>query len=312
MFKYLRVSVTDRCNFRCVYCMPETGIDQLSHQNVMRYEEILSTIKAAVDTGVEQIRITGGEPLVRKGIVDFIAKVASISGVKDLAMTTNASLLADCALQLKQAGLRRVNISMDSLNPQLFKKITRTGNLQQVLNGIDAAIKAGLEQVKINLVLIPGLNEHEIMDFVDFAYQRQLNLRFIERMPFNTDDPSQALFVPQEKVINQISKKYKLSNITSDSYGPARSFQINDTKAKVGFISSRTAPFCHECKRLRLTANGYLLPCLDSDSGVYVKDKTEKQIVDIIKKLYKEKMSWHKQHACYGITYSSYLSKIGG
>lgn len=313
MFNYLRVSVTDRCNFRCIYCMPEEGIEQQSHDGILRYEEMLVIIRAAVDTGVEQIRLTGGEPLVRKGIVDFVAEIAQLKKIKDLTMTTNAAFLGRFAQPLKDAGLHRVNISVDSLDSAVFKNITRTGELSEVLKGIDAAIDVGLTPVKINLVLIPGVNDHEIVDFADLAVNKGLSVRFIERMPFNKSaDDEEITFISQDQVVEKLSSKYELIPANKNSYGPSSTFLIKGTKGKIGFISSRTHPFCHLCRRLRLTANGYLLPCLDSDTGVSVRNRSADEIKQIIADLYKEKSSWNKQQACYGSTFDSSLSKIGG
>ena len=313
MFKYLRVSVTDRCNYRCVYCMPEDGVCKQSHADIMRYEEILAVIKAAVEVGVEQVRITGGEPLVRGGIVEFIADVARIKGLNDLPLTTNGALLTRYAPALKKAGLHRVNISLDSLNPKTFAEITRVGNLAEVIAGIDAAIAAGLNPVKLNTVLIPGVNDGEIMDFVDFAVDRQIAVRFIERMPFNAEEQLAAdQFISQDQVLAVISQKYQLEKNTDESLGPSSDYLIVGGRAGVGFISSRSHPFCQRCTRLRLTSNGYLLPCLDSKVGVKVRGLAPDKVKETIEQLFNEKSSWQKQHACYASTFESSLSKIGG
>lgn len=313
MFKYLRVSVTDRCNYRCIYCMPENGICKQAHHEILRYEEILPVIAAAVASGVEQVRITGGEPLVRAGIVDFIAEVAKIRGLNDLTLTTNGALLPNFAEDLKKVGLRRVNVSLDSLNPDTFARITRVGRLADVIAGIDAAIAAGLDPVKLNTVLMPGINENEIMDFVDFVVERGISVRFIERMPFfAVDMPPDDRFVSEEQVKATIAQKYQLEKMTESSFGPSSDYHIVGGKAGVGFISSRSHPFCSKCQRLRLTSNGYLLPCLDSKTGIEVRGLTSEQIIDAIGKLAEEKASWHKQRACYLSTFESSLSKIGG
>lgn len=315
MFKYLRVSVTDRCNYRCIYCMPEEGVSKQLHSEIMRYEEFLTVIKAAVECGVEQVRITGGEPLVRNGIVEFVADVAAINGLKDLTLTTNGFFLAKFALPLKKAGLNRVNISIDSLNAENFKKITRNGNLQDVLNGIDAAIAADLEPVKLNTVLIPGINDQEIVSFVDFAVKKGISVRFIERMPFNAAEnhaDHENAYISQERVMAELGGKYELVPCKDESFGPATTFKISGSQARVGFISSRTSPFCSRCQRLRLTSGGMLLPCLDSNSGEMVKNLSGEAIKVLIAKLFKEKASWQKQNACYARPFHSSLSKIGG
>lgn len=310
MFKYLRVSVTDRCNYRCIYCMPPDGVSQKAHSDILRYEEILKVIKVAVKQGVEHVRITGGEPLVRKQIVEFVESVAAIKGLKDISMTTNGALLAKYATALKNAGLKRVNISVDSLNSENFKKITRNGKLEDVLNAIEASISAKLFPVKLNVVIIKGLNDHEIIDFADYAYANDVSIRFIEQMPFNEQ---QLNYVSQQHVIDQISSKYELiPSSKENTYGPSSTFLMKNGRGKIGFISSMTHPFCEECKRLRLTSDGFLLPCLDSDKSESIKGKSENDISGIIATLHKLKKSWNKDHACYGRTFDHSLSKIGG
>ncbi|PKL43322.1 MAG: GTP 3',8-cyclase MoaA [Candidatus Riflebacteria bacterium HGW-Riflebacteria-2] len=313
MFKYLRVSVTDRCNYRCVYCMPAEGVCKQSHAQIMRYEEILTVIKTAVESGVEQVRISGGEPLVRGGIVDFIGEVAKIPGLNDLTLTTNGALLTRYAAELKRAGLNRVNISLDSLNPETFRKITRVGNLEDVIAGIDAAIAAGLKPVKLNTVLIPGINADEILRFIDFVVARAISVRFIERMPFKAVElPPDDQFISEELVVASISQKYQLEKVADGSFGPSSDYHIVGSQAGVGFISSRSHPFCQRCTRLRLTSNGYLLPCLDSEVGVNIRGMTPDKIRETIVRLAEEKFAWHKQNACYASTFESSLSKIGG
>jgi len=315
MFKYLRVSVTDRCNYRCIYCMPESGVCKQSHEQIMRYEEILNVIAAAVETGVEQVRITGGEPLVRAGIVDLISDAAAINGLADLSLTTNGALLPVFAGQLKKAGLKRVNISLDSLNPETFIRITRNGSLSEVVQGVDAARSAGLDPVKINVVLIPGINDNEVLDFADFAVAKGIWVRFIERMPFNLVDEKDIAkneYISEEDVIGQIQKKYQLELVESNSFGPARNFRITGSNAGVGFISSRSQPFCSQCRRLRLTSNGTLLPCLDSATGVQLKGMSKEDVKNVIDRLDKEKASWEKRNACFVSPFHNSLSKIGG
>lgn len=315
MFKYLRVSVTDRCNYRCVYCMPESGICKQSHEQILRYEEILNVITAAVETGVEQVRITGGEPLVRSGIVDFIAETARIKDLKDLSLTTNGALLPTFAEPLKKAGLHRVNISLDSLNPETFLRITRNGCLADVIKGVDAAVQAGLTPVKVNVVLIPGINDDEVLDFADFAVAKGSWVRFIERMPFNLEDGADSgrgAYISEDDVISRIQKKYELEPVESHSFGPARNFLIKGTASGIGFISSRSQPFCQSCRRLRLTSGGMLLPCLDSSTGKQLKGLSKEEIKSVIYKLDKEKASWEKRNACFASPFHNSLSKIGG
>lgn len=315
MFKYLRVSVTDRCNYRCIYCMPENGICKQAHEKIMRYEEIMQVVEAAVESGVEQVRITGGEPLVRAGIVDFIGQIALIPGLKDLSLTTNGALLGQFARELKAAGLHRVNVSLDSLNPDTFQKITRNGSLPDVIKGIEAALASGLKPVKINIVLIPGVNEDEVVDFAEFAVKKGIWIRFIERMPFNPengDKKHEGSYISEESVIERIKSRFELFPVESTSFGPANNFIIGDSEAGVGFISSRSNPFCSSCRRLRLTSDGILLPCLDSSTGISVKGLKKEELLNAIEKLSLEKAQWGKRNACFVSPFHKSLSKIGG
>ena len=312
MFKYLRLSITDRCNFRCIYCMPEEGICKQAHSDILRFEEILPVVHAAVATGIEQVRITGGEPLIRKGVVEFIKQLSGIRGLNDLCLTTNAYNLSELAVALKAAGLNRINVSLDSLEPETFRKITRVGTLKPVLDGIHAAIAAGLDPVKLNVVIIPGINDGEIENFVRFASENPVHVRFIERMPF-PGARDQSGFISETEVFDRIAGKFSLTEVTEKkSFGPARLYKIVDGKGYVGFISPRTQPFCISCRRLRLTANGYLLPCLDSSLGVRVRGMPEEEIKQVIAELYAKKDSWQKNQACFNATFDSSLSKIGG
>ena len=293
--------------------MPEDGICKETHDSIMRYEEMLPVIRAAVETGVEQVRVTGGEPLVRAGIVDFVGELAKINGLKDLTLTTNGALLDRFAEPLKKAGLKRVNISVDSLDPENFIRITRNGSLSDVLRGIAAAFAAALGPVKINTVLIPKINEHEILNFVDFAVKKSLSVRFIERMPFNADTAVEPLaFISEEAVLETIKSRYQLEPYEEPSFGPAHNYRIVGTEGRIGFISSRTAPFCHLCQRLRLTSGGYLLPCLDSQYGVNIRGMNSEEVKAVIARLFSEKASWHKNRACFAATFDNSLSKIGG
>lgn len=292
--------------------MPEEGICKQEHAQILRFEEMLRVVKVAVALGVEQVRITGGEPLVRKGLVDFVSQLANISGIKDLCLTTNAAKLDQMALPLKQAGLARVNVSLDSLNEATFRKITRVGELKTVFRGIHAAIEAGLNPVKINVVIIPGINDSEICDFGRFAFENPVEVRFIERMPFAAGGKDNA-YIAEDEILARLKANFKLTAADdSASHGPAHNYQIVGGKGQIGFISSRTRPFCHLCRRLRLTANGILLPCLDSEFGVPIRGLAEIEIEKIIVDLYEKKNAWRKKQACFQTTFDSSLAKIGG
>ncbi len=304
--------MTDRCNLRCVYCMPVTGVAKRGHEEILRYEELLRIIRAAVAEGVFRVRITGGEPLVRKGITGFVRMVADIEGVRDLAMTTNAIRLAAVAADLKRAGLHRVNISLDSLKPDRYEQITRGGRLADVLAGIDAAVEAGLTPVKVNVVLVPGTNDDEIEAFGRFAASRPVHVRFIERMPFAVGE-ADAPFIAQQDLQARLQRSFSL--VPADQNvggGPADLYKIENGCGWVGFISPRTRPFCRSCTRLRLTSFGKLMACLDDMTGVMVRDATDDEIRREIQRLGREKKAGGKSCAGFRHTTCASLSVIGG
>ena len=264
---YLRISVTDRCNLRCVYCMPENGVDLLKHQDMMSFEEIYNLVLALVPAGIKKIRLTGGEPLVRNGIEDLIRMLRSIPEIEDITLTTNGILLEEMAEGLKAAGLSRINVSLDSLNESRFKQITRWGSLEKVLKGIDKAIETGLKPVKINVVAIKGFNDDEFINFVEYAYKKEVQVRFIELMPIGeSDDEAILKHYPIANIKDLIETKYQLeetSNIRTN--GPAENYKIIGGKGSVGFIGALSHKFCSTCNRLRLTADGKIRPCLYID-----------------------------------------------
>ncbi|MBF0406758.1 MAG: GTP 3',8-cyclase MoaA [Candidatus Riflebacteria bacterium] len=310
-FEYLRISLTDRCNLRCLYCMPPGGVKKISHSSIISYEEILKIVRASVKNGVFRVRVTGGEPLVRKGVENFISRLREIPEIKDLSLTTNGVFLMEKASDLVSSGLMRVNISLDSLNPDTYKKITRCGELSEVLIGIFRALEVGLNPVKINVVLIPGMNDSEILDFADFAFKNSVHVRFIEKMPFAGSNKND--FISQSEIINTISTKYFLfpeSNYIGG--GPAKLFSIENGRGKIGFISSHTQPFCSTCKRLRLSAEGFLMPCLDARSGVFTRGKTEEELTGIIRELGIQKRYLSKKCAEFHDAGCFSLSSIGG
>ena len=264
---YLRVSVTDRCNLRCVYCMPPEGVPWRPHEEILRYEEIETIVRAAAELGINKVRLTGGEPLVRKGLVDLVRMLARIPGIDDLAMTTNGTLLARYAEELKAAGLKRVNVSLDTLRPERFRRITRLGELSDTLEGIAAAKKAGLVPVKINTVVIRGLNDDEVVDFARLTVEGDWHVRFIEVMPLG-DNAEWAGngYVPMDEVRARIEGELgELIPAKMRGSGPARYYRLPGAKGTVGFITPISEHFCHRCNRLRLTADGRLRPCLLSD-----------------------------------------------
>lgn len=266
--QYLRVSVTDRCNLRCVYCMPEEGVNKLPHDDILRNEEIVRIVRIAVEMGLVHIRLTGGEPLVRRGIVDLVAELSHIPGLDDLSMTTNGILLRQYAEPLARAGLQRINLSLDTLRPERFRQITRWGSLEDVLAGREAALAAGLRPVKVNMVVIRGLNDDEVVDMARLTLQPDWHVRFIEVMPLGAGTqwsgngvvPSAEIRARIEEALGSLMPVYGGIGI-----GPARYYRLPDAAGTVGFISAVTEHFCQGCNRLRLTSDGRLLPCLLSD-----------------------------------------------
>jgi cyclic pyranopterin phosphate synthase len=272
---YLRVSVTDRCNLRCQYCMPPEGIPWISHDAVLRYEEIALVVRVAAELGVSHIRLTGGEPLVRLGVEDLVRMLAGIPGVDDFAMTTNGILLPRYARVLAEAGLDRVNISLDTLRPERFQSITRGGHIEDVLAGIEAAHQAGLEPVKINTVVMRGTNDDEVVDLAWRTMEPGWNVRFIEWMPVgNTAPPGDDAW--REKVVAAEEMKQQIEAALGDlepakdgkGGGPARYYRLLRAKGTIGFITPVSDHFCYHCNRLRLTADGQLRPCLLSDREI--------------------------------------------
>ncbi len=313
VFQYLRVSVTDRCNLRCVYCMPPQGVPKLAHESILRYEEILSIIRVAISEGVRRVRITGGEPLVRKGIASFISEVAKLEGLTDLSMTTNGILLSRFAGPLRAAGLKRVNVSLDSLDAARYREITRGGELQAVLDGLHSALKAGLDPVKVNVVIIPGENEDQIERFTNLARTMPVHVRFIERMPFQTTGQA-APFLPEEELRRRIGLLAELLPEAEETEGggPSRTFRIRGGSGRIGFISPRTHPFCPTCNRLRLTASGILRPCLDSNVGIDVSGFDPDHVRNAIQELGRGKREAGKSCAGFANVGCISLSDIGG
>lgn len=261
---YMRISITDLCNLRCVYCMPEEGIEKHPHQKNLSFEEILELVKAGVSLGVTKIRLTGGEPLVRHGIVDLVRRIGEISGIEDLTMTTNGILLPKYAKELKAAGLNRVNISLDTFDPEKYHQITRWGHLEDVLAGIRAAKDAGMAPIKINTVLIKGFNDNEIETFVNYTRDEPVDVRFIELMPLGESSSfAENKYLSNDEVLKRMPALMSL--LKPDKTGPAEYYQLPGAKGRVGLINPISKHFCSECNRIRITTDGKIKPCLHSD-----------------------------------------------
>jgi len=284
---YLRISVTDRCNFRCIYCMPSEGVEQKIHTDILSLEEIEQFARAAARHGIKRIRVTGGEPLVRLGVPAFIKKLHAIGGIEEVSLTTNGTLLPQYADELKDAGLTRVNISLDTLDPDHFARITRGGKLDDTLRGIDVALEKGFEPVKVNVVVMRSF-EQDLFEFARMTLDNPLHIRFIEYMPVGSSTGSDGQGWSNDEVISsnevvecisQAGKAAGLKELVSlrkdaapQGAGPARYFEFEEAQGTIGVISALSNHFCDRCNRLRLTADGMLRPCLFSDKEYDARD----------------------------------------
>ncbi|MCD8316991.1 MAG: GTP 3',8-cyclase MoaA [Eggerthellaceae bacterium] len=297
---YLRISLTDKCNFRCIYCMPEEGVEHLSHDDILRLEEIEDFARIAAQHGIKKIRLTGGEPLVRKNIVELIGNLKDIPGIEDISLTTNGVLLPAMAKDLKAAGLDRVNISLDTLDPEQFRMITRCGNLESTMKGIDAALEADLNPVKINCVTVKSLNQ-DFLEFAKMSIDRPLHIRFIEYMPVghssgvNGHGWGKDDVIPSDELRRMINERAveagypELVSADSDrpsGWGPATYFKFPGAKGTLGFISPLSHHFCSECNRMRLTADGKIRPCLFSDEEFSVKEALDADDLALVSEIY--------------------------
>jgi cyclic pyranopterin phosphate synthase len=266
---YLRISVTDRCNLRCIYCMPANGVKLMHHSDILTYEEIYSVVEAAAQLGISKVRITGGEPLVRSALPKLIRMLAQIDTVDDISLTTNGTLLGSYAAELKSAGLRRVNVSLDSLRPDKFEFITRGRRLDDVLEGIEVARSVGLNPVKINMVVMAGINDDELLDFASRTIDDRWHVRFIELMPVVSEGVTNQRAVLVDDMRKRLESLGELEPcLPTIGNGPAKYFRFSRAAGTIGFITPISEHFCFHCNRLRLTADGRLRPCLLSQDEI--------------------------------------------
>ena len=270
---YIRLSVTDRCDFRCVYCMTE-DMTFLPRTQILSLEEIYQVARAFTDLGVKKIRLTGGEPMVRSDIMSLIKKLGKLSGLEELLLTTNGAQLEKYAMPLKEAGLSRINISIDSLDADRFKRISRVGKLEKVLAGIDAAREAGFDRIKLNSVIMRGYNEDEVIPLTDYALSRGIDIAFIEEMPLGeaSDHSREETTCSNDWVRGQIEQKYRLIDSTARTAGPSRYVQVIGKNSRIGFISPVSHNFCEDCNRVRVTVEGRLLLCLGNEHSVDLRE----------------------------------------
>lgn len=268
--EYLRVSVVDSCNLRCFYCRPGEACKPRSVRGQLKRENIVRAVEAAAAAGIRKVRLTGGEPLVRKDIVELVSDIAAIEGIEDLSLTTNGTLLKELAGPLAQAGLKRVNISLDSLDGHNFEQITCGGQLQATLNGIDAAFSVGLTPVKINMVVMKGLNDHEVENFARLSLERDIHIRFIEYMPmFGQEETWKKHYLSSREIMTLCEQVAEMESLPEeDLRGPAKNFRYPGAVGMLGFITPVSQHFCSSCNRLRLTSDGKLRPCLFSKDEI--------------------------------------------
>jgi len=280
--RYLRISVTDHCNFRCFYCMPERHADFRRREHILRFEETEQIVRVFAHLGVDRVRITGGEPLMRHNVLNLIERLGRINGLSDLSMTTNAAKLAEAAQTIHSAGIRRLNVSLDTLDAHKFNEITRGGDLHQVLAGLDAARHAGFDLIKINCVVMRGINEKEIINLVDYCIENDFTLRFIETMPMgDLGHDWKKYHLPLTEVMQRLKEKVSLIPAVMPGGGPAHYFRVEGTNLRIGFITPISQHFCTECNRVRLTADGMLYLCLGRENAVDLKTPVREGCTDI-------------------------------
>jgi cyclic pyranopterin phosphate synthase len=313
----LRVSVTDRCNLRCVYCMPDVGMTFLPHDALLSFDEIVRVATVAASLGVTSLRLTGGEPLVRKGLVSLVARLSAL-GFDDLSLTTNGMLLSPLAASLAGAGLTRVNISCDSLRAERFESIRRRGDLTTVLSSMDAAEAAGLLPLKVNVVILRGVNDDEILDFAAFARDTGRIVRFIEFMPLDAQGQwNKEQLVAGREIFQQVSAVWPLEAVDAGGSAPAERFRFVDGRGEIGLISSVTQPFCGTCNRLRLTSDGALRNCLFSDDEMSVRESirngaSDEEIAGLLRRAVWEKFPGHAINEPDFLRPARSMSMIGG
>lgn len=308
---YLRISITDRCNLRCQYCMPDSGIQKKSHQSILRHEEILKIVEAASQLGIKKIRLTGGEPLVRKGIVDLVQSIHEIEGIEEITMTTNGILLKEHLHALHQAGLKRINLSLDTLDPERYKWITRGGDIEAVLSIIPEIIRLKMTPLKINVVLIKGFNDDEIEKFVALTKDQPIDVRFIELMPIGEASHfSEGKFISNDVVLERVELIE-----TEQQYGsPARYYQLENGIGRVGLINPISCNFCEECNRIRVTSDGRIKPCLHSNKEIDLMDalRHDQAIKPIIERAIQDKPEKHLINEKDFVPIDRNMNRIGG
>ena len=287
---YLRISLTDKCNLRCRYCMPAEGVCKREHREMMSEDEIVTAVEVAASLGIHKVRLTGGEPLVKRNIVSICRRVAAVEGIREVCLTTNGILLPELGKQLREAGVRRLNLSLDTLNPEKYAYITRIGKLEQFRAGLEAALTSGFDKIKINAVLIGGFNDDEIEDLANLTMEYPVDMRFIELMPIQDHDEfGQEAYVPYSRVLEKLPNAIACPK----DGGVAKLYRLPGAKGNIGLISPVSAHFCGECNRIRLTADGKLKPCLHSADEYSVKGLDRDGMKAVFEQAIWNKPAWH-------------------
>ncbi len=315
---YLRISVTERCNFRCIYCMPAEGIALAPRDELLSFEEIVRVVRVGAKLGLSKIRLTGGEPTVRRDLPQLVAMINEIDGINEIAMTTNGALLSELAKPLKNAGLGRINISLDTLRPDRNRELTRRASLPAVLKGVDEAIAAGFTPLKFNAVVLRGINDDELCDLVAFAHKRKSQMRFIEYMPMGAvrnDERNRT--VSMREMLGRLRERYDIVPEANNSSDPARGWVCRRSGARIGFITSMSEHFCDTCNRMRLTAEGGLRPCLHQNAEVDLKTilrggRDDSEVEDAFRRAANLKWAGHQMNAFVPIYSSKEMLRIGG
>lgn len=312
----LRLSVTDRCNLRCQYCMPAEGVPKLSHDDILGFEDLYRIASQVVALGFQKIRVTGGEPLVRKGVVAFLQDLAAIPGLRELGVTTNGLMLSELSRDLRRAGVQRLNVSLDSLKPEVFAMITRGGDLKRALDGIAAAEAADFPPVKLNMVVMRGINDAELLDFAALTLETARTVRFIEYMPTNMAPAWNSMYVSGAEILARIKTRYSLAPLNDEPMaGPARNYRIDGAAGTMGIITPVSNHFCRTCNRLRITAAGRAKACLFGDNGVDLKpylSRSDGDLRDILREIVQNKPAGHQLLNPASLRHSFAMAQVGG
>lgn len=313
---YLRLSVTDRCNMRCRYCMPDDGISQIDHHNILRFEDLYRIVSAASQIGIRKVRITGGEPLVRKGVIDFIGQIAQLPDIEEVTLTTNGMLLSGRIQALQQAGINRLNVSLDSLNNDNFTRITRCGSLATVLDGLQEAEEAGM-QIKLNMVVMRGVNDTEIIPFAELSRHKNWSVRYIEYMPTMREPQWRKKIVTCTEILQRLQQHFELQTLPQHQRsGPAKPYRIAGAKGTIGLISSMSDHFCGSCNRVRVTSTGFAKGCLltnsETDLRPALQQPDSRQLISVLEDVITHKPQEHQLDRDPGTSDIFSMASIGG